>query len=114
MAAPGLPVVKVEQAPSPDFKDEPSEDGTTPFPDDDDLYEDPGDLDFSAAQQSLWLSHIPRSLWEALTQIEDEEEVEVGTLRIEGANSTNDRVCNFGPYSHTPTTNLDIGQLEIP
>ena len=94
MAAPGLPVVKVEQAPSPDLKSEPSEDGTSPFPQQDDIYEDPGDLDFSAAQQNLWLSHIPRSLWEALAQIEDDDEIEIGILRIEGVAGTNGRVCS--------------------
>ncbi|PYH97828.1 transcription initiation factor iif, beta subunit [Aspergillus ellipticus CBS 707.79] len=55
--------------------------------DDEDLYEDAGDLDFSAAAQSVWLSRIPRSLWEHWSNLsnggDDDEEVQIGTMRIE-------------------------------
>lgn len=54
---------------------------------DEDLYEDAGDLDFTNAGQSLWLSRIPRSLWEHwsnLDDLDDDEEIQVGTVRIEG------------------------------
>ena len=52
--------------------------------DEDDLYEDAGDLDFSNAGQNLWLSRIPRSLWEYWSKLDDDEEIEVGTVRVEG------------------------------
>ncbi|KAJ5622480.1 Transcription initiation factor IIF beta subunit [Penicillium herquei] len=52
--------------------------------DDDDLYEDAGDLDFSAANQHVWMSRLPRQLWENWAQIDDDEEIEIGTIRIEG------------------------------
>ncbi|KAL5336832.1 transcription initiation factor IIF, beta subunit-domain-containing protein [Aspergillus crustosus] len=52
--------------------------------DDEDLYEDAGDLDFTNAEQSLWLSRIPRSLWEHWHNLDDDEEIQIGTIRIEG------------------------------
>ncbi|PYI03863.1 transcription initiation factor IIF, beta subunit [Aspergillus sclerotiicarbonarius CBS 121057] len=57
--------------------------------DDEDLYEDAGDLDFSAANQNVWLSRIPRSLWEHWSHLsnnggDDDEEIQIGTMRIEG------------------------------
>ncbi|PYH41220.1 transcription factor IIF subunit TFG2 [Aspergillus saccharolyticus JOP 1030-1] len=56
--------------------------------DDEDLYEDAGDLDFSQAQRSVWLSRLPRSLWEHWAKItndlDDDEEIQVGTMRVEG------------------------------
>lgn len=51
---------------------------------DEDIYEDAGDLDFINAAQSVWLSRIPRALWENWSNIDDDEEIEIGTIRIEG------------------------------
>lgn len=56
----------------------------------DDIYEDAGDLDFSNAGQNLWLSRIPRSLWEHwskldMSKLDDDDEIELGTVRIENA-----------------------------
>ena len=51
--------------------------------DDEDLYEDAGDLDFSQAGTSVWLSRLPRQLWENWANLDDDEEIEVGTMRIE-------------------------------
>lgn len=50
-----------------------------------DIYEDAGDLDFSAAAQDVWLSRIPRSLWEHWSKLDDDEEIQIGTIRIEGS-----------------------------
>lgn len=52
--------------------------------DDEDIYEDAGDLDFTSANNNVWLSRLPRSLWEHWSQIDDDEEIEIGTMRIEG------------------------------
>ena len=57
-----------------------------------DLYEDTGDLDFSNAAQSVWLSRIPRTLWENWNNIDEDEEVEIGTIRIEGKPNDTKRV----------------------
>lgn len=63
--------------------------------DDEDLYEDAGDLDFSAANQHVWMSRLPRQLWENWAHIDDDdEEIEIGTIRIEGDPSDLKRVCS--------------------
>jgi transcription initiation factor TFIIF subunit beta len=74
--------------PDPDamyIKDDPdSKDTVLADIDDDDLYEDAGDLDFTAAAQNVWMSRLPRQLWEHWSQLDDDEEIEIGTVRIEG------------------------------
>lgn len=73
----GSPYIK----PDPDSKE-----GIGSFDDEEDLYEDAGDLDFTNATQNVWLSRIPRSLWEHWSKLDgdDDEEIQVGTIRIEG------------------------------
>lgn len=51
---------------------------------DDDIYEDTGDLDFSQAMQDVWLARLPKSLWEAWSKLDADDEIEIGTLRVEG------------------------------
>ena len=88
-----IPTVKVEQVPSPHVKPEPRDGAPSPYMDEEDLYEeDAGDLDFSQAQQQLWLSHIPRSLWETWSSLSDDEEIEIGTIRVEGTDTEPRRV----------------------
>lgn len=89
-----IPTVKVEHVPSPHVKPEPGDAMPSPYMDEDDLYEeDAGDLDFSQAQQQLWLSHIPRSLWETWSSLSDDEEIDIGTIRVEGPETEPQRVC---------------------
>ncbi|KAL8820345.1 MAG: hypothetical protein Q9223_001425 [Gallowayella weberi] len=52
---------------------------------DDDIYEDAGDLDFSRATQSLYLTRIPKYLWESWSTLDDDEEIQIGTVRVEGS-----------------------------
>lgn len=54
-------------------------------PSDEDIYEDAGDLDFSRAVQGLYLGRIPKYLWESWSNIGDDEEIELGTIRVEGS-----------------------------
>ncbi|KAL8842727.1 MAG: hypothetical protein Q9170_000383 [Blastenia crenularia] len=51
---------------------------------DEDIYEDAGDLDFSQAVQGLYLSRIPKYLWEAWSKLDDDQEIHLGTIRVEG------------------------------
>lgn len=51
---------------------------------DDDIYEDAGDLDFSQALQGLYLSRIPKYLWETWSRLKDDQEIQLGTIRVEG------------------------------
>lgn len=66
---------------------------------DDDLYEDAGDLDFSNAAQDLWLSRIPRSLWENWSNLwstlDEDDEIELGTVRVESEPNDIKRVSFF-------------------
>ena len=88
----GIPRVKLESAPDENIKPEPL-DTPSPFADEDeDMYEDAGDLDFSQAQQQIWLSHIPRTLWEKLSKLQDDDEIEIGRIRVEGSESNPSRV----------------------
>ena len=89
----GIPRVKLESVPDQPIKPEPMDDTPSPYVDeDDDMYEDTGDLDFSQAQQQLWLSHIPRTLWETLSKLQDDDEIEIGTIRVEGPETNPSRV----------------------
>lgn len=82
MAAP-IPTVKVEAMDSRiNMEDTPSPSDVGM--EDADLVEEEEDLDFSRAQQPLWLSKLPKYLWETLAKISDNDEIELGTIRVEG------------------------------
>lgn len=51
---------------------------------DDDVYEDAGDLEFAGADQGLYLTRIPKFLWERWSQLDDNQEITIGTVRVEG------------------------------
>lgn len=59
---------------------------------DDELYEDAGDLDFAGSTQGLYLTRIPKFLWETWSKLEDDEEIQLGTIRIEGTPDSVKRV----------------------
>ncbi|RMZ79701.1 hypothetical protein DV738_g3218, partial [Chaetothyriales sp. CBS 135597] len=85
-----VPIVKVEDDV---VKDEPMEDDAVPYMDDPD--DEGGDLDFSAAKQDVWLGHVPRTLWGVLSKlgtVDDDNEIEIGTIRVEGPESRPQRV----------------------
>lgn len=50
---------------------------------DDDIYEDAGDLEFNAnpAWQTLYLARVPKGVWEAWSKLDDDAEIELGTIR---------------------------------
>lgn len=53
------------------------------YMDDADL-DDP-ELDFKQAHQNLWVSKLPKHLWETLAKLGDNDEIEIGTIRVEGS-----------------------------
>lgn len=86
-----VPSVKIESSlttldgDEPRFKQDPDFTGTSPAGlSDDDIYEDAGDLDFSGVQQGAWLTRLPKFLWENWSKIDDDEEIQLGTIRLEG------------------------------
>lgn len=62
------------------------------FPADDDIYEDAGDLDFSSAAHGLFLTRIPKYIWENWSQLDEDEEIRLGTVRVEGSSDKAHRV----------------------
>lgn len=62
------------------------------LPTDDDIYEDAGDLDFTAATRGLYLARLPKMVWENWAQLDHEQEIRLGTVRVEGSLDKIDRV----------------------
>ncbi len=91
---PGVPRVKLESTIDGNVKSEPIDvEMTSPYADsEDDALEDGGDLDFTNAQQQLWLTQIPRSLWQTCSSIGLDDEIEIGTIRVEGPPENPQRV----------------------
>ena len=76
---------KAESSVKSEVKDEAS--ASPPALDDDDLYEDAGDLSFydsngPAQLDSLSLMRIPRDLWKRWAELNDDQEIQIGTMRI--------------------------------
>jgi transcription initiation factor TFIIF subunit beta len=89
--------VKQEPGATPFIKPDPdSKDAQSGTLSDEDIYEDTGDLDFSNANQNVWLTRIPRTLWEHWSQLDDDEEIQIGTVRVEGDANDTKRVSCFG------------------
>ena len=49
----------------------------------DDIYEDAGDLEFNTDTnfQSLYLSKVPKYVWEAWSKLDEDAEIQIGTIR---------------------------------
>jgi TFIIF, beta subunit N-terminus len=104
MAATGdrnLPTIKVERDDSVTIgpgelkvKPDPESTGASPSAmSEDDIYEDAGDLDFSIGEdKSVWLMRVPKFLWESWDKIGDDEEVELGKVRVEQGRGVPDKV----------------------
>ena len=71
---------------------------------DDDLYEDAGDLEFAGSDQGLYLTRLPKFLWERWSLLDDNQEVTIGTVRVEGGPESIKRV------RHSSST---LGMLKI-
>lgn len=90
----GLTTLKREPSPGPAVKAEPdTKDNDVNMLSDEDIYEDTGDLDFTSAAQDVWLTRVPRVLWEKWSKLDDDEEIQIGTVRVEGEATDIKRVC---------------------
>lgn len=51
---------------------------------DDDIYEDAGDLEFNSNPdwQALYLARVPKDLWKAWSKLDDDAEIQLGTIRM--------------------------------
>lgn len=96
-----VPSMKVENpmnGQTPQMKPDSDSTGASPAaPLDDDLYEDAGDLEFAGADQGLFLTRLPKFLWEHWSQLDDNQEVTIGTVRVEGGPEKFERV-HHGPF----------------
>ena len=69
----------------PRIKRDPDSVGASPAPhSEEDIYEDAGDLEFTRAEQGLFLTRVPKFLWESWSKLDDNQEVHIGTIRVEG------------------------------
>ena len=59
---------------------------------DEDIYEDAGDLDFSAGSRPVLLTRLPNFLWDSWNSLGEDEEIRIGTVRVEGSQQTPTRV----------------------
>ena len=84
------PTIKVEAASTLNnqgttIKPEPGSPGALPAGLEEDIYEDAGDLDFTQADQAAYLTRLPKWLWDAWSKLDDDAEVQIGTIRVEGS-----------------------------
>lgn len=67
------------------FKPDPETVGASPGAlSDDDIYEETGDLEFNPdpAFQNIYLARIPKYLWQVWSELDDDTEIHLGTVRI--------------------------------
>jgi len=57
----------------------------------DDADDDP-ELNFDEVNRLLWTSKLPKYLWEVLAKASDDDEIELGTIRVEGSFDNPDRI----------------------
>lgn len=73
----------------PPVKQELEDAGASPaaLSDNDDLYEDAGDLEFydsalpNNPYDKIYLTHVPKYLYDAWAHLDDDSEIEIGTVR---------------------------------
>ncbi|KAI5868686.1 transcription initiation factor IIF, beta subunit-domain-containing protein [Durotheca rogersii] len=82
------PRVKAEPSikPEPTIKAEPDDAGVSPAAmSEDDIYEDAGDLEFYDPNDihagSVYLTHVPKYLYDAWSHLDDDAEIRIGTVR---------------------------------
>lgn len=96
--ATNVPSIKIDSdthvnGQGPQIKPDPEATGASPGAQSDgDIYEDAGDLDFSSADQAIYLTRIPKFLWDTWSKLDDDQEIEVGRIRVEGDQSDIKRV----------------------
>lgn len=66
------------------IKPDPDAPGASPGVfEEDDIYEDAGDLEFNTDTkfQKLYLARIPKHVWDAWDKLDDDAEIQIGTIR---------------------------------
>ena len=78
---------------NPHVKAEPGMDSPNLKMEDDDLYEDAGDLDTSRGDKPVWLVKLPSFLAERWKDLDDDEEITLGVVKIPPQTSDDPSVC---------------------
>lgn len=81
------------------IKADPEAQGNSPAPAfEDDIYEDEGDLEFNTDPnyQKVFLARIPRELWEAWSHLDEDAEIQIGTVRVATKPPMPGRPANVG------------------
>lgn len=113
VAGSGIPLVKPEQGHlvktdgHPRIKLDPDPSAALPKGSswEEDVYEDAGDLDFGESANGVYLTRIPRFLWKAWSQMDDDQEIQLGTVRVEGHLGDVERVGSIPVrYDNCPLT----------
>jgi hypothetical protein len=68
-----------------EIKPDPDALGASPSAlDEEDIYEDAGDLEFNRDLQfqNLYLARVPKYVWEAWSKLDDDAEIQIGTIRM--------------------------------
>lgn len=81
---------------------------------DDDIYEDAGDLDFAGVGHGFYLTRLPKYVWEYWSQLDEDQEIQIGTIRVEGSLQSPDRVRTPAPVCnhHANDTASDEPDVE--
>lgn len=78
------------------IKPDPEPIGTSPAAHtEEDIYEDAGDLNFAGSEQGVYLTRLPRFLWEKWSKLDDNQEIRIGTVRVEGTPGDIKRVGHY-------------------
>lgn len=93
-----IPFVKLEEA---DVKFKLEElHGTLPADVEVDVYEDTGDLEFEDTSGPIFLARLPKFVWQTWADMKDEEEIHMGTIRVEGDLKAPKRVLILTSFPH--------------
>ncbi|KAF2836589.1 hypothetical protein M501DRAFT_996797 [Patellaria atrata CBS 101060] len=93
MAATPINGVKMEEGAS--VKLDPDLQSPHAFADDEDEDEDTGELNIPNDLPQTWLARLPQYLWEFMSKIGDDEEIQIGHIRVYGPSPNGDQEMKF-------------------
>ena len=73
-------------------KQEPNSTTSAGFMDDDED-EDTGELHIPSSLRGIWLTWIPKMLWDSWASIDEDEEIQVGLVRVWSPAGSERKVC---------------------
>jgi transcription initiation factor TFIIF subunit beta len=83
------------------IKPDPDAPGASPgAASEEDIYEDAGDLEFNtdSAFQALYLARVPKYVWDAWSKLDDDAEIQIGTMRHTTVTDPNGQKAWHSPH----------------